>query len=196
MDKRRLMQTIRLWTIPGSEKRANYLRDKEIFKSVGEHCHYMPRKIPLYANLIKLGDYVNIASNVTFFTHDGINLILGENNDAVPEQLKDYKFIENLGCIEIGNHVFIAANCGISYDTKIGDNVIVTAGSIIMNDIPSNSVVRGNPAKVICTTSQYLQMIAMKKKYPNNLPHKMGKYVGEELENWLWEDFYKRREHS
>ena len=193
MDKYRLKHTLRLCSIWGADERAEYLKKNHVLKSMGEHCSFMPRKVPLYPCLIKLGDYVNISSNVSFFTHDGVHIILGEQNRVLPENLRDYKFDESIGCIEIGNHVFVAANVSIGYNTKIGDNVVITAGSVVTNDIPSNSVVRGNPAKVVCTLTQYLSMKAVKKSYPKEMDHRMGKYVGKELEDWLWNDFYKSR---
>ena len=39
----------------------------------------------------------------------------------------------------------------------IGDDVIIGAGSVVNRNIPSNSVVAGNPAKVICTLSEYIE---------------------------------------
>ncbi|GFI43975.1 MAG: acyltransferase [Dorea sp.] len=194
MDRIRLWHTLRLCSIRGANERAEYLKKHHVLKSVGRHCSFMPRKVPLYPNLIKLGDYVNISSNVSFFTHDGVHNVLGKQNEVLPKELKDHKFDESIGCIEIGNHVFIAANVAIGYNTKIGDNVVVTAGSVITNDIPSNSVVRGNPAKVICTLTQYLAMKAVKKTYPAELDHRIGQYVSKELEDWLWEEFNKSRE--
>lgn len=146
-----------------------------------------------YPNLIKLGDYVDVASGVCFNTHDGINKIVGDNNQILNGKLKGYQVNEGLGCIEIGNHVFISAGSAIGYNVKVGDNVLITAGSVVTSDIPSDSVVRGNPAKVICSLSQYLTMRATKASYPDELAHKMGVYVGKELENWLWDDFYKSR---
>lgn len=70
MKGKRFWHTVRLWSIPSGSKRAEYLRNKKVFASVGEKCVFMDRKIPLYANLIKLGDNVNLASNITFVTHD------------------------------------------------------------------------------------------------------------------------------
>jgi acetyltransferase-like isoleucine patch superfamily enzyme len=34
---------------------------------------------------------------------------------------------------------------------KIGDEVIVGAGSVVVKDVPSNCIVAGNPAKIIRT---------------------------------------------
>lgn len=54
-------------------------------------------------------------------------------------------------CPIIGNKVDIGANVCIIGHIKIGDNVKIGAGSIVVKDIPSNSVVVGNPGKVIKT---------------------------------------------
>jgi acetyltransferase-like isoleucine patch superfamily enzyme len=34
-------------------------------------------------------------------------------------------------------------------NVTIGDEVIVAAGSVVTKDVPSNSIVAGNPAKII-----------------------------------------------
>ena len=43
---------------------------------------------------------------------------------------------------------------GFSVSVPIGDNVVIGAGSVVVKDIPSNSVAVGNPCKVIKTLSQ------------------------------------------
>jgi putative colanic acid biosynthesis acetyltransferase WcaB len=53
------------------------------------------------------------------------------------------------GSPEIGDNVDIGANVVILGPIKIGRNVIIGAGSVVVKDIPDNSVVVGNPAKVI-----------------------------------------------
>lgn len=50
---------------------------------------------------------------------------------------------------KIGDNVTIYANSCIFGDVIIGDNVIIGACSLINKDIPSNSIVAGNPAKII-----------------------------------------------
>lgn len=49
----------------------------------------------------------------------------------------------------IGNNVKIYANSVIIGGIKIGDNAIIGAGSVVLNDVPANAVVAGNPAKII-----------------------------------------------
>ena len=39
----------------------------------------------------------------------------------------------------------------------IGDNVIIGANSTVTHDIPSNSVVVGSPAKLLCTLDEYIR---------------------------------------
>lgn len=43
----------------------------------------------------------------------------------------------------------LGANVVIIGNVSIGDNVIIGAGSVVVKDIPSNSIVAGNPAKVL-----------------------------------------------
>ena len=49
----------------------------------------------------------------------------------------------------IGDNVYIAANATVIGGIHIGNNVIIGAGSVVVKDIPDNSVVVGNPARVI-----------------------------------------------
>ena len=47
--------------------------------------------------------------------------------------------------IEIGNDVWIGGNVAVLPGVKIGNNVVIGAGSIVNKDIPSNIVSVGNP---------------------------------------------------
>jgi serine acetyltransferase len=49
--------------------------------------------------------------------------------------------------------VFIGDNCTILPNTTIGDNCIVGAGSVVRGKFPENSVIIGNPAKIVMKTS-------------------------------------------
>lgn len=55
------------------------------------------------------------------------------------------------------NRVFIGADSIVCCNTRIGDNVIIGAGSVVTHDIPSNSVYAGNPARCICSFEEYQQ---------------------------------------
>ena len=183
MTFKRLWYTFRLYTISGSKARADYIRNKKIYAGIGENCTIMKRKIPLYANLIKLGNNVHLASNVSFLTHDISHIVL--NN--CPELSSSGSFQERVGCIEIGNNVFIGSGVKILYDTKIGNNVIIGTGSIITKDIPDNSVVAGVPARVIGTFDDYAEKMAVE-QYPENMKP-AGQVISPELAEYLWKEF-------
>lgn len=56
--------------------------------------------------------------------------------------------------VTIGNNVWIGGNATILPGVTIGDNVTVGAGSVVVKDIPSNTVVAGNPAKVVSSVQK------------------------------------------
>ena len=122
---------------------------------MGENCTWMDRKVPLYAKLIKIGDNVHFASNVTLVTHDITHKMLN-GNDMLRADNENARFNEKVGCIEIGNNVFVGSGVTILYDVKIGDNVIIAAGAVVAKDVASGTVVGGVPAKKICTFDEYL----------------------------------------
>lgn len=55
------------------------------------------------------------------------------------------------GIPTIGDNVSLGANVVIIGNVKIGNNVTIGAGSVVVKDIPDNSVAVGNPCRVIKT---------------------------------------------
>ncbi len=51
----------------------------------------------------------------------------------------------------IGKNVWIGLNSIILKGTEIGDNCIVSAGSVVKGKFPPNSIITGNPAHVVKT---------------------------------------------
>lgn len=189
MRGQRMWQTLRLYTILNADKRTQYYKDKKIFHSMGDNCMIMDRKVPLYAKLISIGNNVKIASNVHFNTHDVTHLLL--NN--MPEVLSTgggRMFSEKVGCIEIGDNVFIGAGTSINYNVRIGSNVIIGACSLITKDVPDNVVVAGVPAKIICTFDEYLQ----KRMAEHNNNTLGNEAVSQVAEKECWRNFYNARE--
>lgn len=92
--------------------------------------------------LISIGDNVTLAPRVFILAHDA--------------STKMYLNYTKIGLVRIGNNVFIGANSVILPNVRIGDNVIIGANSIVSKNIPENSVVVGNPARVIGKTDEYI----------------------------------------
>jgi acetyltransferase-like isoleucine patch superfamily enzyme len=120
----------------GVEKRINYLRKKGM--KIGQNCLINILSFSTEPYLIEIGDKVRIASGTQFITHDGSIRCF---HDELPGGI--------FGKIKIGNNVFIGTNCIILLNTTIGDNCIIGAGSVVRGQFPPNSVIIGNPAKVI-----------------------------------------------
>ena len=119
-----------------AKRRLNYLRRKGI--RIGENCVINTLKFSTEPYLVEIGNKVEIASGTKFITHDGSII-------CFQDELKG----EIFGEIKIGNNVFIGSDCLIMLNTTIGDNSIVGAGSVVRGNFPENSVIIGNPAKVI-----------------------------------------------
>lgn len=51
--------------------------------------------------------------------------------------------------VSIGHNVWIGGSVTILPGVSIGDNVTIGAGSVVVSDIPSDSIAVGNPCKVI-----------------------------------------------
>jgi acetyltransferase-like isoleucine patch superfamily enzyme len=51
--------------------------------------------------------------------------------------------------VVIGNNVWIGAGVSIMPGVHVGDNAVIAGGAVVTKDVSANTVVGGNPAKVI-----------------------------------------------
>ncbi len=79
---------------------------------------------------IKIGDNVQFSPNVQIYDHDHDFRTEGGINAG------KYK----TGSIEIGNNVWVGSNTVILRGTKIGDDVVIGAGSIVKGEVPAGTV--------------------------------------------------------
>lgn len=132
--------------------------------------------------LIQIGDNVVIAANVTILSHDYCTSVFMN---------KYFDFVSSRSAIKIGSNVHIGQKAMILRGVTIGDNVIVGAGAIVTKDVPSDSVVAGIPARVVCTLDEYYQKRKAKavgeaKQYARDLYHYRG--IRPTVEDF-WEEF-------
>lgn len=93
-------------------------------------------KIDVHRGEVIIGNNCLITSGVKILSHDGASRMI------------DYNDLGN-GKVVIGNNVFIGVNAVILKGVNIGDNSVIGAGAIVSKDVPPQSLVIGNPGKII-----------------------------------------------
>lgn len=61
--------------------------------------------------------------------------------------------------VHICRGAFIGANTIILPGTEIGENCIIGAGSTVKGKVPSDSVLAGNPARIVETLDEYYEKL-------------------------------------
>ena len=54
-----------------------------------------------------------------------------------------------VGGVKIGENVFVGANATILPNVTLGDNSIIGAGAVVVHNVAPNTIVVGNPARVL-----------------------------------------------
>ena len=83
---------------------------------------------------IEFGDNVQIGPHVTIVT---------DNHDLTN------RYVLKCRKVVIGNKVWIGAGVSIMPGVHVGDNAVIAGGAVVTMEVPANTVVGGNPAKVI-----------------------------------------------
>ncbi|MEE0799900.1 MAG: acyltransferase [Gemmiger sp.] len=91
--------------------------------------------------LIVVGNNVCISSDVKILAHD-----------TSTEYVCGYT---KIGQVVIGDNVYIGYGAIILCNTRIGNNTIIGAGSVVSGNIPPDSVYAGDPAHFICSLEDF-----------------------------------------
>lgn len=95
------------------------------------------------ASSITIGRHCLLAGRVSVRDFDGhpLDASRRRQNQPTPQ--------EAIKPVVIGDDVWIGAGALILKGVTIGDRAIVGAGAVVTNDVPPDSIVAGNPARVI-----------------------------------------------
>lgn len=101
---------------------------------------------------ISIQSGVTISREVLFLVHDYSVHTAMVNAGWIAPEGRTAHFVKP---IIVGRDSFIGARVTLLPGTEIGENCIIGAGSVVKGKIPSNSIVIGNPAKIICNTREW-----------------------------------------
>jgi len=149
---------------------------------IGEDCELLNRPEDYGSEpwLIEVGNNVTITAGVRLITHDAASRLFRKN---LPNSSR---FGNRFGRIHILDNCFIGTDSIILPDVKIEKNSIVGAGSVVVKDVPPNTVVAGVPAQIICSLDEYIEkykdrMVPIKSTNREDLRRELTMYFwGEE----------------
>jgi len=134
---------------PDGVEWARYLARWGSLHSMGDRVYISSGCNITDPSLVRLGNNVGL-SDCTLFGHDGVVLLF-----EACYQVK----LDSVGAIDIRDNSFVGHGAIIMPRVTIGPDSIVAAGAIVTRDVPPGTVVGGNPAKVICTTTELLKKV-------------------------------------
>ena len=138
------------------KKRRDFLA--KIFGKIGKKCNILPPFKCDYGFHIEVGE--NFFANYNFIVLDGNYVRIGDNVWIAPNvgiyaaghplDVEDRIGGEEYAFpVTIGDNVWIGGGVTILGGVTIGKNAVVAAGSVVIRDVPPDTLVAGNPARVI-----------------------------------------------
>lgn len=95
---------------------------------IGEGVRLLGQIVGINPHLVSIGDYTVVGVHSALLAHCPI---------------------KGPGPCTVGNFVYLAYGVLVLPGVTIGDYCIIGAGSVVTKDIPANSIVAGNPARVL-----------------------------------------------
>ena len=136
---------------------------KQLLGKMGKSCYITPNVFFDYGINTFLGDNVYFNANCVILdcakVTIGNNTFIGPNCQFyTPVHPIEYNmrntFIEWAKPITIGKNCWLGGSVVVLPNVTVGDGSVIGAGSVVVKDIPKNSVAVGNPCRVIKTITQ------------------------------------------
>lgn len=105
--------------------------------NIGEYCHITAINKIVIGNGLLTGRFVLITDN----SHGG----LSQAEAAIPPAARK---LASKGPVVIGDNVWIGDKVTILAGVHIGDNAIIAANAVVIEDVPAHTMVAGAPATV------------------------------------------------
>ena len=139
-------------TMPGTAEYDELMR--EIFPKMGENSRVVTPLTAVRPHMVKIGRNVVVMPGCLMMSAGGITIddgamiaanvqLISNNHDLYERQIITCK------PVHIGKNAWIGAGATILPGVTVGDNAVVGAPSVVTKDVAPNTIVAGNPAKLI-----------------------------------------------
>ena len=139
-------------TMPGTAEYDELMR--EIFPKMGENSRVVTPLTAVRPHMVKIGRNVVVMPGCLMMSAGGITIddgamiaanvqLISNNHDLYERQIITCK------PVHIGKNAWIGAGATILPGVTVGDNAVVGAASVVTKDVAPNTIVAGNPAKLI-----------------------------------------------
>ena len=140
-------------TMPMTEE-YNRLVSELFMGNIGEGSRVMSPLTVVRGNRVKIGRNVVVMNNSLFMAAGGITIeddvmiaanvqLISNNHDLYDHQILTCK------PVRLKRNCWIGAGATILPGITVGENAVVAACAVVTKDVEDNTVVGGNPAKVI-----------------------------------------------
>lgn len=134
---------------PDGYEYSDFLKKWGGFQNIGINCFIMCEANVTDPYLTYIGNNVMLSA-CNIFCHDGSIAMLSRAYSKKLDRVAPVKILDN---------VFIGHGAIVLPNVTVGPNAIVAAGAVISKDVPANSIVAGNPAKVIGSVDNLVQKL-------------------------------------
>lgn len=140
-------------TMPMTEE-YNRLVSELFMGNIGEGSRVMSPLTVVRGNRVKIGRNVVVMNNSLFMAAGGITIeddvmvaanvqLISNNHDLYDHQILTCK------PVRLKRNCWVGAGATILPGITVGENAVVAAGAVVTKDVEDNTVVGGNPAKII-----------------------------------------------